>query len=110
MGDNQIETKRENNEEGNTHGYVTVESGDVIFEIMSRSPRVRKQKKKQNKARQSKPLLVCHDIGKSQVSLSMIMHSSVKASMFHGGHAVDHGKSAMEVHDIGKDSMITPMV
>ena len=40
----------------------------------------------------------------------MIMHSHAKAGMFHGEHAMDHGNPAIENHDHGKESMITPMV
>ena len=43
-------------------------------------------------------------------SLAMILHSRVKADMFYGGHALEHGKLAMEIHDHGKESMIAPMV
>ena len=40
----------------------------------------------------------------------MIMHSRANAGMFYGGYAMDHGKLAMEIHDHGKESIITPMV
>ena len=38
------------------------------------------------------------------------MHNHTKAGMLHGGHAMDHGKPAMETHDHDKESMLTPMV
>ena len=51
-----------------------------------------------------------HDLIKIMAKLAIILYSRAKAIMLHGKHTMDHGKMAIKIQDLRKDSMVTSII